>query len=206
MSAAPSWPLISSPLRGEPSGARLPSPPGLISIHFKGQKRNFRGLKPESVLPTFKTQNDARGASNRTRPSKPLLHGLQKPEIAYLPTACEGKRHSRRPPRFRAATPIWGNNRRDSRGQPANPHTFPCMTHSGSPLLHASCLRWLGLSAAIPVFGRPIPLLVMAGPDPAIHVVGGAVPGSRSACPGMELTQAALTSIPPSRQPFRAGP
>ena len=108
---------------------------------FQGPKAQFQGLSPESVLSTLKTQNDARGASSRTRPSEPLLHGLQKPEIAYLPTACGGKRrYSHRLPRFRAATPIWGNNRRDSRGTPANPHTFPCTTRSGSPLLHVSCL------------------------------------------------------------------
>src|SRR6266567_4236299 len=44
---------------------------------------------------------------------------------------------------------------------------------------------------------RRLPHLVMAGLDPAIHVFGRQIPGSRVARPGMELKQAPLTSIPP---------
>jgi len=63
MSAAPSWPLVSSlPLGNEPSGKRLPPSPGLNFDPFRGRKPNSRDSSPEFVLQTFKTQNDARGA------------------------------------------------------------------------------------------------------------------------------------------------
>jgi len=66
-----------------------------------------------------------------TAPARPnsFRHGLKKPEIAYLPTACTGTRGgSRRRPCFRAAVPIWDGHRGNSRGCPTNPHTFLC-TH-----------------------------------------------------------------------------
>src|SRR4029077_17434650 len=84
------------------------------------------------------------------------LHGLKKPEIAYLPTAYVETLPFRRQPCFRAVIPIWDDNRGDSRGNPPNPHTFLCTT-------------W---SLPRPRHGRA---------DPAIHVFGGVIPGSRSA-------------------------
>src|SRR5271169_4735042 len=152
-------------------------------------KAQFQGvLSPEFVLPTFKTQNDARGALHRTRPSEPFRYGLQKPEIAYLPTACGRKRRrSRRPPCFRAVAPIWDGNRGNSRDKPANPHTFPCTTHSRSPLCTSLACRWPGLP-------RPSTFSFARSPERGL------------ACPGMELKEAWLTSIPPSRQPSRAEP
>lgn len=35
---------------------------------------------------------------------------------------------------FRAADPIWGDNNRDSRGKPLDPHTFSCLTRIGRSL------------------------------------------------------------------------
>src|SRR5258707_12511845 len=63
-----------------------------------------------------------------------VFHGLKKPEIAYLPTACAEALPFRRQPCFRATVPIWDGNRGDSRGKPPNPHTFLCMTWSGLPV------------------------------------------------------------------------
>src|SRR5215208_1457456 len=59
--------------------------PGLNSARSEIPKPFPGDLSPESKHQTFKTQNDAR-ALDRTRPSQPSIHGLQKPEIAYLPT------------------------------------------------------------------------------------------------------------------------
>src|ERR1700730_14806456 len=87
MSAAPSWPLISSPLMGAPSEARFGIAPGLNFDSFLAPKSKCQDLNPESGHRTFRTQNDARG-HNPPPPSTPLIHGLKKPEIAYLPTAC----------------------------------------------------------------------------------------------------------------------
>src|ERR1700751_4604677 len=47
-----------------------------------GRKGGFQGIRPEFVLQTFKTQNDARGDLDHTRSSDSSRHGLQKPEIA----------------------------------------------------------------------------------------------------------------------------
>src|SRR5258705_9510195 len=64
-----------------------------------------------------------------TAPARPnhVFHGLKKPEIAYLPTACAEASPFRRQPCFRAAVPIWDGNRGDSRGKSPNPHTFLCI-------------------------------------------------------------------------------
>jgi len=48
--------------------------------------------------------------------------------------------HSRRPPCFRAAVPIWDDNHGDSRGKPTNPHTFLCSAHPGTTPSHAFCI------------------------------------------------------------------
>src|ERR1035437_2453848 len=87
MSAAPSWPLISSPVRGEPSEARLASPPGCISTHSETSKPNVRILIL-NLNARLSERKTTRGAL--TAPARPnqLRHGLKKPEIAYLPTAC----------------------------------------------------------------------------------------------------------------------
>jgi hypothetical protein len=45
-------------------------------------RASFQGIRPEFVLQTFKTQNDARGDLHHTRSSDSSRHGLQKPEIA----------------------------------------------------------------------------------------------------------------------------
>ena len=109
------------------------------------------------------------------RPSQPSIHGLQKPEIAYLPTACAETCRSRRQPCFRAVLPIWDNNRGDSRGKFPNPHTFLCTTRSTH-------------------------FFVMVGLDPAIHVFGGAIPGWRTCASlagvGTEASLAYFNSIP----------
>src|SRR5882757_10267088 len=99
-----------------------------------------------------------------------VFHGLKKPEIAYLPTACAEALPFRRQPCFRATDPIWDGNRGDSRGKPSNPHTFLCMTWSqGEPLAHVPCDP--GSRVARPGFRSTI--FVMAGLDPAIHVFAG---------------------------------
>src|SRR5262249_54995 len=93
---------------------RLAARPDLNFHPFRRTEDRIQAWRPESVLQTFKTQNDARSDLGRTRPSKPSHYGLQKPEIAYLPTACGETPLPCLPP-FRAAAPIWDGNRGDSR-------------------------------------------------------------------------------------------
>src|SRR6201747_76336 len=57
------------------------------------------------------------------------FYGPKKPEIFLPPNGL--RRNVAVPaakPCFRAAVPIWGGNRGDSRGNPANPHTILCTT------------------------------------------------------------------------------
>src|SRR5213080_4764364 len=90
-----------------------------------------------------------------------VFHGLKKPEIAYLPTAC-AETLPFPPPTVLSCYPIWDGNRGDSRDKRSNPHTFLCMTWSqGNP--------WPTSSFA------HLPLR-HGGLDPAIHVLGGQSP------------------------------
>src|SRR6185503_8189376 len=57
-------------------------------------------------------------------------------------------------PRFRAAVPIWGGNRGDSRVKSPNPHKFLCSTCSKASLLQA--LQRAGW-AGPPLVGDRIP-------------------------------------------------
>src|SRR6202165_3328049 len=101
--------------------------PGLNFDSFLSPGTNSRTkVLNERLTP----ENAKRRAGRMTAPARLNLprHGLKKPEIAYLPTACAERRRSSRQPCFRAAVPIWDGNRGNSRGKPANPHTFLCTT------------------------------------------------------------------------------
>src|ERR1700687_5783503 len=88
MSAAPSWPLvIVAPDERIFRGATVTAP-GLNLDAFRAPEARFQGLSPESVLQTFKTQNDARGALDSHPPvttiiftdcKSPKLHISQRP-------------------------------------------------------------------------------------------------------------------------------
>src|SRR5215467_13134972 len=90
-------------------GSGLP-PSGLNFQTVSTSKARFGVFRPDFVLRTFKTQNDARGAY-RTRPSQPFISRTAKsPKSDRLPTACAGTAAvppSRRvfllPPRYGAA-------------------------------------------------------------------------------------------------------
>src|SRR5690349_15780535 len=117
--------------RGGPSEERLRPPFGLNFDRFRGPEVRFGNENVPNPFFRPPKRKTTRGAQGRTRSSEPSDHGLQKPEIAYLPTVRDGKRHSPRSPAFRAADPIWVDNIRDSRGKPLSPHTFSCLTRSG---------------------------------------------------------------------------
>src|SRR5271165_184213 len=167
MSAAPSWPLISSPLWGEPSEARFSHRPRVeFSTRPEASKPNFRILILTSSV-KFSERKTTRGALDRTRPSNLASSRTEKARNCLSPNGLRRKRRrSRRQPCFRAAAPIWDGNRGDSRGKPTNPHTFLCTARGGLPHLHA-------------VFHLP----VMAGLDPAIHVSGGRSPDRAGLAP-----------------------
>jgi len=79
--------------RGGPSEVRMRSPSGLNFDPFRGPEVRLGNQNVPN--PFFKPpkRKTTRGAQGRTRSSEPSRHGLQKPEIAYLPTARDGKRH-----------------------------------------------------------------------------------------------------------------
>src|SRR6476660_10651695 len=77
MSAAPSWPLIFAALAGETFRSATAVALGLNFDSPRRNKAQIQELNPQSVLQTFKTQNDARGA-RRTRPSKLLASRTEK--------------------------------------------------------------------------------------------------------------------------------
>jgi hypothetical protein len=132
MSAAPSWPLISSPALGAPSGTRLPPLPGLnFRTRFGGQKSNFGRKSPELFFRPSKRKRTC-GAQKRTRPSQPSYSRTAKARNSLLSQRLAGN-CAFPPPRFRAAAPIWGDNSGDSRGKPSNPHTFSCSARVGMP-------------------------------------------------------------------------
>jgi hypothetical protein len=216
------------PSRGRIVQSAITVAPGLNFDPFRRPEADFRAaLSPEFVLQTFKTQNDVRSADAHP-PVRSISSRTAKARNCPISQRLRGgkRRRSQRSPRFRAALPIWDSYRGKSRGKPPNPHTFPCSRRSGTapctPFAEARISRPSESLLDRPGFRPgPIPgptLLAMArldppagpkplrrGEGPAIHAFDGAIPGSRFACPGMELKQAALTSIPPSRQPFRAG-
>src|SRR6266849_1309271 len=69
MSAAPSWPLISSPPDGRTFRSATAIAPGLNFESLRWNKAQIQELNPKLVLHAFKTQNDAR-AHDCTRPSQ----------------------------------------------------------------------------------------------------------------------------------------
>jgi hypothetical protein len=157
MSAAPSWPLVIVAFWGEPSEARLRPLPGFEFFFGFGARSAISGnSSPEFVLQTFRTQNDARGArphppvrsiSLRTAKARNSLFSQRLKEVT---PPCPAK------PCFRAATPIWGSNRGDSRVKLSNPHKFPCSTCARASLLQAGVAgRPEGRPAACLVRGSP---------------------------------------------------
>src|SRR4051812_29622871 len=121
-------------LEGEPSGARLASPPGLNPRHVIPKAR-FRFLISDLML---NPQNAKRRAKQRfcfARLNHPS-HGPKKPEICLSPNGL--RRNVAVPavkPCFRAAAPIWDGNHGDSRGVPANLHTILCTTRFELPVM-----------------------------------------------------------------------
>jgi len=127
-----------------------------------------------------------------TAPARPISfrHGLKKPEIAYLPTDyVETRGGSRRRPCFRAAVPIWDGDRGNSRGCPANPHTFLCTDgRQGNPRRRTVFAK--GRQSC-----RSLRFLLRHGracPDHPCLVA--ASPGSRFAYPGVTWSRVSLRS------------
>src|SRR5215471_6133004 len=90
MSAAPSWPLISSPALGAPSGTRLPPLPGLnFSNPFWWVGSAISDAKVLNCSSDL--QNAKRRAGRRSAPARHNhdIHGLQKPEIACSPNGLQ---------------------------------------------------------------------------------------------------------------------
>src|ERR1700761_8899016 len=139
MSAAPSWPLVIVALLGRAFQSAVSRPlPGFEFSSVFGSEAQFQGTQ---VLNSFfkpSKRKTTREALDRTRPSDRSHCGLQKPEIAYSPNDLRRLRR-RRPAqsRFRAAAPIWGSNRGDSRVKSQNPHKFLCPVRSKAFLLQA---------------------------------------------------------------------
>jgi len=75
-------------LRGEPAEARLPPLPGFeLFFGFRAGSAISGQPAPELVLPTFKTQNDARGAWTAPARQIDLIADCKSPKLPILPTA-----------------------------------------------------------------------------------------------------------------------
>src|ERR1700742_3117525 len=131
MSAAPSWPLVSSPPEGEASGHDCHRPRVEFRSISQGCERIFR-IQVLNLFYRPSKRKMPRGAHNRSRPSKPVLSRTEKARNRLSPNGLRReRRRSPHRPYFRAAVPIWDDTRRDSRGKLPNPHTFLCTTRSG---------------------------------------------------------------------------
>jgi hypothetical protein len=212
MSAAPSWPLIFAALAGETfRSATAIAPRVEFRIASKEPSPN-PGIK--SSIRSSDLPNAKRRAGRTTHPpvQTSRFTDWKSPKFDCLPTASAG---SLLPPAanrvFSAASPIWDGNRGDSRVKSTDPHTFLC-----TPSTAATCRTHF----ACPPEARPRPCRPGAVQlahrtrdgrlDPAIHVFGAISPDRRSAFAspvrGWNRSKLAPTSIPPWRQPFRAGP
>src|SRR5882757_9908322 len=127
-----------------------------MTIRSDRSKTDFQEFCPEFVLQTFKTQNDAR-AHDRARPSQLFASRTEKARnLTVSQRLTPGNPLPRRRPCFPAAVPIWDGDHGDSRGKPANPHTFLCTPCSGLP-------------RRTPFASLRRPAVLTAGLDPAIH-------------------------------------
>src|SRR5262249_4672699 len=180
---------------GEPSRERSPPRPGLNVDHFEGEKPGFRN---DLVLNLFfrpAKRKTTCGAQVRTRPSKPLSLRTAKARNSLSPNGSKGETPPL-PPKtvLSCCRPIWDDNRGDSRGKPAYPHTFSCLTHIRAAPLHASC-------SGSPACGRGIAQFrsraSTCGPDATLPTpsqpgltghrrsAGSRIPGTSSARPGI---------------------
>src|SRR6185369_13560643 len=92
-------------LRGRTLRSAAAAAPGLNFDRFRRPETQFQAQVLNLFFRSSKRKTTS-GALDRTRPSEPIHHGPQKPEIAYLPTAYgENRERLHRPPRFRAAAP-----------------------------------------------------------------------------------------------------
>src|ERR1700704_4682549 len=86
MSAAPSWPLISSPV-----GANLPKRdwhrPRVEFRHIPNSEARCQVFILRPNVATFRTQNDVRSRSTASPVSTIRLTDRKSPKFAYLPTA-----------------------------------------------------------------------------------------------------------------------
>jgi hypothetical protein len=182
MSAAPSWPLIFAALAGETFRSATAIAPGLNFDSLRRNQAQIQELNPQSVLQTFKTQNDARGA-RRTRPSKLLASRTEK--ARNLTVSQRLPPGALAPPLPTVCFPLparYGMAIVEIRGLSPRIPTLSCVRQAprqpAARILHVS-------PEARPRPCRPgaiqlaLTELVMA--DPAIHVFGARSPDRRSA-------------------------
>src|SRR4051812_13917005 len=96
--------IVASHLRRPRRGANLPNkrltPPFGLNFFdpFRPLEGQVQEIRPEFVLRTFKTQNDARGALPHPPVTKFQFTDCKSPKFDCLPTACAGNRCCPRPP------------------------------------------------------------------------------------------------------------
>src|ERR1700736_1700558 len=97
-----------------------------------------------------------------TAPARPTITSRteKSPKLPISQRLAQERCRSCRQPCFRAALPIWENNRGDSRGDPANPHTFLCTKGPGLPVPLDISLKRAGLRPACPGWRRSKPGLL----------------------------------------------
>src|SRR3954467_7391172 len=92
MSAAPSWPLISSPAPGAPSGTRLPPLPGLNFFEpALGVRNSVSGCHVLNLFFKPSKRKTTRGAHGHARPSLRSLSRTAKARNSLLSQRLTGK-------------------------------------------------------------------------------------------------------------------
>jgi hypothetical protein len=99
--------------------------PGVNLGTLSGAERKYQDFNPEPERQARRTQNDVRGACVHPARQTHLQTDRKSPKSLLSQQLMRERRRSRHPLCFRAAAPIWDDNRGNSRGDaPASPH-FP---------------------------------------------------------------------------------
>jgi hypothetical protein len=179
MSAAPSWPLISSPFKGAHLPSAIAVTSGCISNHFEGRKLDSGQLLVLNLFFRPLKRKTTCGAQMRNRPSDPSLHGLQKPEIAQSPNgSAEGNAAAPNARRAFVLPPPYGMTIAENReASPRIPTHFRVPRAPGRP------------------FARLLQVLCQKTGDSGYPTIGQN-PGSRLAWPGFRQFH---LPVPPPR-------
>src|SRR6185437_10707918 len=142
MSAAPSWPLVSSPFKGaSPPDRDCHRPRVECRSASKAQSPFSGGLSPEFVLLASKTQNDARGAKVSPARHNHLITDCKSPKLLISQQLAKRSRRPLNANRPFVLPPPYGTTLVEIRGlSPQIPTHFRVRRAPGGPF--ARLLHW----------------------------------------------------------------